>query len=230
MTARVEYFFDFGSPTSYLAWTQLPRVAAAAGARIDWRPMLLGGVFKATGNASPVAVPAKGRWMNADIARWAKRYGVPFRFNPHFPINTLTLMRGAAGLQMRRPELFERYVATINRAMWEEPADLGDPAVLAATSAAPASTSRRSRRWSATRRSRRGSSRTTEEAVARGVFGAPTFFVGEAMFFGQDRLDFRRRGAGRARRLAKRPAPATGVRPRPPCRAAVARTPRCRTA
>jgi 2-hydroxychromene-2-carboxylate isomerase len=67
----VEYFFDVGSPTSYLAWTQLPKIAAETGATIVWRPMLLGGVFKATGNASPVTVPAKGRWMNDDIARWA---------------------------------------------------------------------------------------------------------------------------------------------------------------
>ncbi|MGZ5185353.1 MAG: DsbA family protein, partial [Caldimonas sp.] len=75
MSRSVEYFFDFGSPTSYLAWTQLPKIAAETGAGIVWRPMLLGGVFKATGNASPVSVPAKGRWMNADIARWAARYG-----------------------------------------------------------------------------------------------------------------------------------------------------------
>ena len=92
---RVEFFFDFGSPTTYLAYTQLPRIAALAGAQLAWRPMLLGGVFKATGNASPVTVPAKGRWMGQDIARWAHRYGVPFAFNPHFPVNTLTLMRGS---------------------------------------------------------------------------------------------------------------------------------------
>ena len=91
MSKTVEFFFDFGSPTSYLAWTQLPAIAAQAGSAIVWRPMLLGGVFKATGNASPVTVPAKGRWMFGDIARWAKRYGVPLAFNPHFPINTLTL-------------------------------------------------------------------------------------------------------------------------------------------
>ncbi len=106
---RLEYFFDFGSPTSYLAWTQLPGLVAETGAELVWRPMLLGGVFKATGNASPVSVPAKGRWMSGDIARWAARYAVPFRFNPHFPINTLTLMRGATGLQLRAPERFERY-------------------------------------------------------------------------------------------------------------------------
>ena len=133
---RVEYFFDFGSPTSYLAWTQLPRLLAETRAEIVWRPMLLGGVFKATGNASPVSVPAKGRWMNADIARWAERYGVPFTFNAHFPINTLTLMRGATGLQMRQPEDFGRYLAVVSKSMWEEGANLGDPAVLAATLAA----------------------------------------------------------------------------------------------
>ena len=128
---RLEFFFDFGSPTSYLASTQLPRLMAETGAELVWRPMLLGGVFKATGNTSPVSVPAKGRWMNGDIALWAKRYGVPFTFNPHFPINTLPLMRGAAGLQMRRPQDFGRYADVIHRAMWEQPKNLGDPAVLA---------------------------------------------------------------------------------------------------
>jgi len=187
---RLEYFFDFGSPTSYLAWTQLPRIAAAAGARVDWRPMLLGGVFKATGNASPVLVAAKGRWMGADIARWAKRYGVPFRFNPHFPINTLTLMRGAAGLQMRRPEVFERYLATIYEAMWKEPANLGDPGVLAATLAAAGFDADEFAALVADPEVKAKLVATTEEAVGRGVFGAPTCFVGEAMFFGQDRLDF----------------------------------------
>ena len=190
MTPTVEYFFDVGSPTSYLAWTQLPRIAAAAGARIVWRPMLLGGVFKATGNASPVAVPAKGRWMGADIARWAKRYGVPFRFNPHFPINTLTLMRGAAGLQMRRPEAFERYLTTIYEAMWKEPANLGDAGVLATTLAAAGFDTDAFLALVADPEVKARLVATTEEAVARGVFGAPTFFVGDAMFFGQDRLDF----------------------------------------
>ena len=186
----VEYFFDVGSPTAYLAWTQLPKIAAETGAAIAWRPMLLGGVFKATGNTSPVLVAAKGRWMGADIARWAKRWGVPFRFNPHFPINTLTLMRGAAGLQMRRPEVFERYLATIYEAMWKEPANLGDPGVLAATLAAAGFDADEFAALVADPEVKAKLVATTEEAVGRGVFGAPTCFVGEAMFFGQDRLDF----------------------------------------
>ena len=190
MTKSVEYFFDFGSPTSYLAWTQLPRIAAETGAGIVWRPMLLGGVFKATGNASPVTVPAKGRWMNGDIARWAKRYGVPFRFNPHFPINTLTLMRGAVGLQMRQPADFMRYVDLMHRAMWEAPVNLGDPAVLAETLTAAGFDAEAFTALVADPEVKARLVANTEEAVARGAFGAPTFFVGEAMFFGQDRLDF----------------------------------------
>ncbi|MGZ5236084.1 MAG: 2-hydroxychromene-2-carboxylate isomerase [Caldimonas sp.] len=190
MSRSVEYFFDFGSPTSYLAWTQLPKIAAETGAGIVWRPMLLGGVFKATGNASPVSVPAKGRWMNADIARWAARYGVPFRFNPHFPINTLTLMRGATGLQMRQPADFARYLDVVHRAMWEAPANLGDPAVLAAILAEAGFDADAFMALVADPEVKARLVATTEEAVARGVFGAPTFFVGDDMFFGQDRLDF----------------------------------------
>ncbi|MGZ5129698.1 MAG: 2-hydroxychromene-2-carboxylate isomerase [Caldimonas sp.] len=190
MSRSVEYFFDFGSPTSYLAWTQLPKIAAETGAGIVWRPMLLGGVFKATGNASPVSVPAKGRWMNADIVRWAARYGVPFRFNPHFPINTLTLMRGATGLQMRQPADFARYLDVVHRAMWEAPANLGDPAVLAAILAEAGFDADAFMALVADPEVKARLVATTEEAVARGVFGAPTFFVGDDMFFGQDRLDF----------------------------------------
>jgi 2-hydroxychromene-2-carboxylate isomerase len=190
MSKSVEYFFDFGSPTSYLAYTQLPKIAAEAGADIVWRPMLLGGVFKATGNASPVTVPAKGRWMNADIARWAARYGVPFRFNPHFPINTLTLMRGAAGLQMRQPADFARYLDVVHRAMWESAVNLGDPTLLAATLAAAGFDTESFMALVADPEVKARLVATTEEAVARGAFGAPTFFVGDAMFFGQDRLDF----------------------------------------
>ena len=186
----VEYFFDVGSPTAYLAWTQLPKIAAETGATIAWRPMLLGGVFKATGNASPVTVPAKGRWMNDDIARWARRYGVPFTFNPHFPINTLSLMRGAAGLQMRRPADFLRYLDVVERAMWEAPKNLGDPAVLAETLAGAGFDASEFMALIADPEVKAKLVATTEEAVARGVFGAPTFFVGDAMFFGQDRLDF----------------------------------------
>jgi 2-hydroxychromene-2-carboxylate isomerase len=190
MTKQVEFFFDFGSPTTYLAYTQLPKIAAECGAQIVWRPMLLGGVFKATGNASPVTVPAKGRWMGDDIARWARRYGVPFTFNPDFPINTLTLMRGAVGLQMRQPEAFGRYVDAVFNAMWVAPRNLGDAAVLAAALGEAGFDAQAFMSLVNDPEVKAKLVANTEEAVARGVFGAPTSFVGDQMFFGQDRLDF----------------------------------------
>jgi 2-hydroxychromene-2-carboxylate isomerase len=190
MDKTVEFFFDFGSPTTYLAATQLPAIAAACGAELVWRPMLLGGVFKATGNASPVTVPAKGRWLGSDLPLWARRYGVPFAFNPHFPINTLTLMRGAAGLQMRRPEEFGRYVDAVFQAMWVAPRNLGDPAVLGAVLGEAGFDPEAFMALVADADVKARLVANTEEAVARGVFGAPTCFVGDRMFFGQDRLDF----------------------------------------
>ncbi len=186
----VEFFFDFGSPTSYLAYTQLPRIAAETGAQLRLRPMLLGGVFKATGNASPVSVPAKGRWMGSDMPLWAKRYGVPFAFNPAFPINTLSLMRGAAGLQLRQPERLGAYCDAIYSALWQHQQNLGDAAVLAATLAAAGFDAEAFVALVADPEVKAALVATTEEAVARGVFGAPSCFVGDQLFFGQDRLDF----------------------------------------
>ena len=190
MARTLEFYFDYGSPYSYLADTQVEAIARRAGARLDRRPMLLGGVFKATGNASPVTVPAKGRWMNDDLQRWARRYGVSLRFNPHFPINTLTLMRGATGLQLRSPGDFPRYLDVVQRAMWEAPRNLGDAEVLAATLAESGFDPAAFAALVADPEVKARLIATTEEAVARGAFGAPTFFVGEQMFFGQDRLEF----------------------------------------
>lgn len=187
---RVECFFDVGSPNSYLAWTQLPRIAGEAGAELVWRPMLLGGVFKATGNASPMTVPAKARWAGRDIARWARRWGVRFEFNPFFPINTLALMRGAAGMQMRHPADFDRWLAAIFEAMWVHPRNLGDAAVLAATLGEAGFDPATFAALAADPEVKARLVATTEEAVARGVFGAPSCFVGDELFFGQDRLDF----------------------------------------
>ncbi len=198
MTKTVEFFFDVGSPTSYLAWTQLPTIARASGAQIKWRPMLLGGVFKATGNASPVTVPAKGRWMGGDIERFARRYGVPFVFNPHFPINTLTLMRGAAGLQLRQPERLDAYLDVVFRAMWVDAVNLDLAAELARVLDAAGFDGPAFLSLVGDPEVKSALMATTEEAVARGVFGAPSLFVDNTLFFGQDRLDFVREALARA--------------------------------
>jgi len=190
MSKTIEFFFDFGSPTTYLANTQLPKLAQQCGAHLVYRPMLLGGVFKATGNASPVTVPAKGRWMGVDIQRWAEHYGVPFAFNPHFPINTLSLMRGACGMQMRHPDALGRYIAAVFQAMWVQPCNMGDPQVLAQVLGAAGFEAQEFMDLIADPQVKAQLISNTDEAVARGVFGAPSMLVGDQLFFGQDRLDF----------------------------------------
>lgn len=189
MTKTVEFHFDFGSPYSYLAYKALPAIAAAHGAQIVWRPMLLGGVFKATGNHSPVEIAAKGKWLHQDLQRWAAKYGAPFRHNPHFPINTLVLMRGAVGMQLRGLD-FPKYVETVFDAMWAQPRNLGDPAEAAAVLQQAGFDAGAFMALVSDAAVKEQLKKNTEDAVARGVFGAPTFFVGDEMFWGQDRLEF----------------------------------------
>jgi 2-hydroxychromene-2-carboxylate isomerase len=199
MTRTVEFFFDVGSPTSYLAWTQLPALCAQAGAVLVYRPMLLGGVFQATGNASPANVAAKGRYMNADMARFAQRYGVPLAVNPHFPINTLTLMRGAAGMQLRLQARFDAYLRGVFKAIWVDGLNLNEPAVAAKALTVAGFDPAQVMALTDDAEVKSALRATTEEAVARGVFGAPTMFVG------QDRLDFVREALKRPSDFTSRP-------------------------
>lgn len=188
MTHTLEFLFDFGSPASYLAYKRMPALAARTGVNVDYVPMLLGGIFKATGNASPATIPAKGRWMNADLARWARRFGTEFNRNPYFPINTLHLMRGAAGL--KDDPRFMAYCDAVFDAMWREPRNLGDPAELVPVLERAGITPDEFRALVERDEVKERLKSATEAAVERGVFGAPTFFVGDQMFFGQDRMDF----------------------------------------
>jgi 2-hydroxychromene-2-carboxylate isomerase len=190
MSKTLEFFFDLGSPASYLAYTQLPCLCAETNTLLVYQPMLLGGVFKATGNASPATIPAKGRYMFEDLARYAKRYNVPLKFNPHFPINTLTLMRAVTGIQLHEPERFLDFIDCLFHALWVEGRHLGDPAVVAQVlvehgfDPVGVLALTNDEEVKATLKDK------TENAIQRGVFGAPSMFVGNQLFFGQDRLDF----------------------------------------
>jgi 2-hydroxychromene-2-carboxylate isomerase len=190
MARQVEFYFDVGSPAAYLAWTQLPQIAEQAGAAIAYKPFLLGGVFQATGNRSPMEVPAKGKYMQGDLERHARRYGVPFRHNPHFPINTLALMRGALGLQMRQPDKMQSYVDAVFRAIWVDAKNMNDPATVGAVLQQAGFDPQQLLALAADPEVKEQLKSVTQEAVNRGVFGAPTFFVEGAMYWGQDRLDF----------------------------------------
>ena len=190
MSKTLEFFFDLGSPTTYLAYTQLPGICAETGSQLVYQPILLGGIFKATGNASPITIAAKGRYLLQDLARYAKRYDVPLKFNPHFPINTLTLMRAVTGIQLRQPERFIDFIDCLFRALWVDGRNLGDPAVVAAVLAEHGFDPAQVLELAQDEAVKDALKHKTEEAIARGVFGAPSLFVGQQLFFGQDRLDF----------------------------------------
>ena len=187
-TKSVDFLFDVGSPTTYLAHKRMPGLVERTGATVNYVPVLLGGIFKATGNSSPVTVPAKGVWMGADMARFAKKFGVGLNMNPYFPINTITMMRMLAGLVGD-----ERYPAVVDvlfDAMWKGRKNMGDPAVLAEVLTTAGFDAPALIALAETPTAKDALKANTEAAVARGVFGAPTFFVGDEMFFGQDRLDW----------------------------------------
>jgi len=185
-----EFWFDFGSPATYLASTQIAGIESATGARAVWRPMLLGGVFQATGIHSPATIPAKGRYTFVDFDRFARRYGVPLRYNPHFPINTLMLMRAITGAQMHAPEREAVLIDAIFKAIWTEQLNMNDPEVASVALANAGFPAGLIASWIGDAAVKARLKETTDEAVARGVFGAPTMFVGDEMFFGQDRLEW----------------------------------------
>lgn len=188
MARTLEFYFDYGSPYSYLADTQVEAIAQRTGSTLVRKPMLLGGVFKATGNHSPAELPQKSAWSAFDMPMWARHYGVPFQRNPFFPVNTLALMRGAAAAQIDGS--FERYHPAVFKAMWVEGRNLNDMKEVAAVLT---SAGLDAARFGARIQDQDVKDRlkaTTEEAVALGVFGAPTCFVDKMMFFGNDRLPF----------------------------------------
>jgi len=190
MSKTVEFYFDLGSPATYLAYTQLPKICEQTDSQLIYIPILLGGVFKATGNASPATIPAKGRYMFQDLDRYAKRYGVPLKFNPQFPINTLMLMRAVTGMQLRHPGRFQAFIDCLFHALWVEGRSLDDLATVASVLTQNGFDPNEVLALTADEEVKTTLKDNTEKAVQRGVFGAPSMFVDNQLFFGQDRLDF----------------------------------------
>ena len=186
--ARLEYFFDYVSPFAFLADTQVPDLAKRTGAEVVYRPFFLGGVMQASKNSPPITVPNKGKYMFSDLARWSKRYGVEIKPNPHFPVNTLGAMRAAvAAVDDPRFPDFHR---AMFRAVWAEGKNLADEGVLRETIDAAGLDGAAILARAKEQTVKDALRRTSEEAVERGAFGAPTFFIGNEMFWGNDRLDF----------------------------------------
>ena len=188
MAEAVEFYFDYGSPYSYIAYWRLPELLRQAGGRAELRPMLLGGVFQATGNSSPALNKAKWGSGRRDLERHVAKYAVPFRYNPYFIVNTLKLMRGA--VVAAAEGCLDRYSDAAFAGMWRDGRKMDDDAVIAEVLREAGLDERHFLARIAEEEVKRTLKQWTEAAVARGVFGAPSFFVGDEMFFGQDRLDF----------------------------------------
>jgi len=190
-TPTVEFLFDFGSPNAYLAHKVIPAIEARTGAKFAYVPVLLGGVFKATGNRSPMeafaGIPAKLAYEGLERDRFVARHGLTrFAGNPHFPVNTLAIMRGAVAAETLK--VFEAYVETVFAAMWEQGRKMDDPVVVAEVLDAAHLPAERLMALAQERAIKDELVANTNAAVARGVFGSPSFFVGDELYFGKDRL------------------------------------------
>lgn len=201
MPKTLEFFYDFASPYSYLASTQVERVAERAGAELRWRPFLLAAVFKETGNSPPISVPAKVPWLVKDVNEWCAHYGLPaFKLPSEFPIRSITANRLALVAEDRGRIV--PFTHLVYRAIFAEGLELGDPALLPKLLEALGLDVEDSLARAASAEVKERLRRNTEEAVRRGAFGAPTFFVtgGDApedMYIGNDRLAFVEKALGR---------------------------------
>ncbi len=188
MSKKIEFYFDFGSPTTYLAYYQLQKLANKYGAEVECKGALLGGVFKATGNSSPVLVAPKGRYMGVDLARFSKRYDIELNFNPFFPINTLPLMRGYYAAKSLGVE--SKYMKAVFDGMWVHKINFSKPDSLMQVLKDINIDEDEFQNLVSSDEIKNQLKATTEELVNRGGFGAPTMFMDDEMYFGQDRLDF----------------------------------------
>jgi 2-hydroxychromene-2-carboxylate isomerase len=183
---EIEFFFDVGSSYSYLASSQIAAVGERTQTPVRWRPFLLGAVFKATGNDLPIKLPAKARWMLSDMTAWAAHYKIPFRMPSRFPLVTLRTQRFLAAVERAHPAQLAPVALALFKAYWAEGQDITtDPVLAAAAAGLDTAALLAAIELQETKDHLRA---TTDEAVRRGAFGAPTMFVGDAMFWGNDRL------------------------------------------
>jgi 2-hydroxychromene-2-carboxylate isomerase len=189
--AKVEFHFDFGSPNAYLAHLIVPEIERRTGAKFDYVPILLGGVFKLTNNQSPAqkmaGIKNRLQYEQLEMQRFIRRHRIAqFKFNPFFPVNTLLLMRGAIAAQL--DGVFERYAQEMFRAMWAEPKDMDDPEVVRTTLEESGFDAAALLARTQEPEVKDRLLNNTQASVERGTFGSPTFFVGDEIFFGKDRL------------------------------------------
>ncbi|MDI4231327.1 2-hydroxychromene-2-carboxylate isomerase [Bradyrhizobium sp. Arg237L] len=204
---KVEFHFDFGSPNAYLAELVIPSIEQRTGVKFDYVPVLLGGIFKATGNMSPAdslrGIKNKPEYMALETERFIRRHNITtYRRNPFFPVITLMLMRGAVAAQFEG--VFEPYVRAAFHHMWEEPKKMDDVEVVRAALKSSGLDADRLIARAQQDDVKKRLIELTADAVNRGAFGSPTFFVGKEMFFGKDQLrDVEESIVEQTRQLAK---------------------------
>ncbi len=191
MAKQVEYFFDFVSAYSYVGHKAVLQMIERTGAELVVRPMFLGGVMAATGNRPPGMVAAKGAYLTKDLARCCKRYDITMHMNPHFPMDTKGLTRAAIGLA-GDPETQAKFINAAFNICWNDPRgiDPNDPQALGAALTEAGFDAAQIMALATADENKTALKTNTNEAVERGAFGAPTFFVNDEMFFGHDRLDY----------------------------------------
>lgn len=189
MSKTIEFYYDFGSSNAYIAYTQLPKLIERTKAEIIYKPALIGGVFKETGNRAPLTVPSKFKWMHEDSKRYFDMWGIrPLKINSHFPMNTVYLMRGA--LYAQQEGFLDIYNKAIFEAMWLHDKNLTAPDVVSEVLTAAGLDPEPIMAATQEALFKKALFDVTAEAVERGVFGMPTFFVGDEMHFGKDRLQW----------------------------------------
>jgi 2-hydroxychromene-2-carboxylate isomerase len=191
MTKTIEFIFDFASPNAYLVHLALPDLIARTGATVHYNPCLLGGIFRATNNKAPMVqfadIPAKMAYERLEMQRFIAAHAITkFRMNPHFPVNTLLIMRAA--IVAEQDGMLDRYIAAVLTDMWEAGRNMADPEVVAAALTEHGFDGPRMLERTQDQVVKDKLMANTEGAVARGAFGIPTFFVGDQMFFGKERL------------------------------------------
>ena len=195
MTGQLEFFFDYISPYSHIANAAVKRLETETGTTALIKPMFLGAVMQATGNRPPGMVEAKGNYLSVDLKRCADHYGVSFRPNPYFPlVNTRPLLRATIGMS-NTPEKQRQFLDAVFHHMWEapDPMNVDDPESVAAMCKASGFIPEDVLALANADENKALMREYTDDAIARGAFGAPTFFIGDEMFFGHDRLDYARR-------------------------------------
>jgi 2-hydroxychromene-2-carboxylate isomerase len=187
----VQFLFDFGSPNAYLSHKVLPGIEQRSGVSFDYVPVLLGGLFKMTGNRSPAeslaGIKNKPEYQNREMQRFIKRHQLDaYRFNPHFPVNTLQIMRGAVAA--KRLGVFGKYVDAVFAAMWEQGLKMDDPAVVQSALAAAGLDAAALMAMSQDADVKAELAANTQSAFDKGAFGSPSFLVGDELYFGKDKL------------------------------------------